>query len=196
MLKYILLTFAWGVAVTYATIPVYWFVVHPFAARWRAVRRPFRFIIPLWFLAFAIAAAATYPFSRTVLYESWPARIAGAVLVLLATATYIAVGRERFTQAQLIGRSEIEAGQEQRLVVEGMHARVRHPIYLAGLLMLTGWTVGSGLLANHLLLGWVVVAGAVMVRLEERELVARFGDAYREYKRKVPAIIPSLKSEV
>lgn len=194
MLRSVLLTFAWGVAVTYATIPAYWFVVHPFAARWRKVRRPFRFIIPLWFCAFAIAAIATYPFARTQLYDAWPARIAGGVLVLAAAATYRAVGRHHaFTGAQLVGRSEVEAGQEQRLVSAGMHACVRHPVYLAGLLMLAGWTLGSGLLAAYILLGWVVLAGAVMIRLEERELLARFGDQYRAYQRRVPAIIPRWK---
>jgi protein-S-isoprenylcysteine O-methyltransferase Ste14 len=192
VLRPILLTFAWIVAVTYATIPAYWFIVHPFAARWRALRRPFRFILPLWFLAFLLAAGATYPFAGTQLYDGWSVRIAGAILILLAAAVYRAVGGERFTGAQLVGRSEVETGQEQRLVAEGMHARVRHPIYLAGLLMLLGWTVASGLLAAYLLLAWVVAAGAVMIRLEESELIQRFGDSYRDYRRRVPAIIPKV----
>jgi protein-S-isoprenylcysteine O-methyltransferase Ste14 len=30
------------------------------------------------------------------------------------------------------------------------------------------------------------------VRLEERELLARFGDDYREYQRRVPVLLPRL----
>jgi len=67
---------------------------------------------------------------------------------------------------------------------------VRHPIYLAALLMISGWTVASGLLADFILLAWSLIAFPIMIALEERELVARFGEAYREYRKRVPAIIP------
>lgn len=193
MLKPILLTVAWVVPLAYAMIPAFWFLVHPFAEKWRGVRKPYRFLVPLWLLCFLAAGALTLPFARTQLYDDWPARIAGALLVLGAFATYRAVGsRKHFTGAQLVGRSEVEAGQEQRLVTEGVHARVRHPIYLAALLMISGWTLGSGLLADFLLLGWGLLAFPLMIHLEERELVARFGDAYREYQKRVPAIIPRI----
>jgi protein-S-isoprenylcysteine O-methyltransferase Ste14 len=35
-----------------------------------------------------------------------------------------------------------------------------------------------------------MVTGAVMIRLEDKELEQRFGDEYREYRRKVPALVP------
>lgn len=191
VLRAILLTVAWVIPMAYAVIPAYWFMVHPFAARWRRVRRPFLYIVPMWLLTYLLLGFLTFPYSRTQLYDNWPARIAGALLVLGAMATYRAVRRDkRFTGGQLVGRSEIEQAQEQRLVTEGMHARMRHPIYLAALLMVTGWTVGSGLLADYLLLAWALLAFPVMIALEERELVARFGDAYRDYQKRVPAIIP------
>jgi len=42
------------------------------------------------------------------------------------------------------------------------------------------------LLFNILWTGWVIV-GTV---LEERDMVAHFGDAYREYQAKVPMLLP------
>ena len=36
--------------------------------------------------------------------------------------------------------------------------------------------------------------GLVLVRFEERELVGRFGDAYRSYQRDVPRFVPHRRS--
>jgi protein-S-isoprenylcysteine O-methyltransferase Ste14 len=40
------------------------------------------------------------------------------------------------------------------------------------------------------LTAFAVVTGVIMIRMEERELVERFGKSYREYQKKVPAFIP------
>jgi protein-S-isoprenylcysteine O-methyltransferase Ste14 len=42
------------------------------------------------------------------------------------------------------------------------------------------------LLLNVLFTGWVIAG----ILLEERGLVASYGDAYRRYQRKVPMLIP------
>ena len=54
----------------------------------------------------------------------------------------------------------------------------------------TSWTIGAGTIA---LIGlWVlaVITGVFMIVSEDRELEARFGDEYRAYKQRVPAVIP------
>ena len=42
--------------------------------------------------------------------------------------------------------------------------------------------MGTGLIALYALAAFAVITGAVMIRMEDRELEARFGDAYREYR--------------
>ncbi len=73
-------------------------------------------------------------------------------------------------------------------VLRGPYRWVRHPLYSCILAMF--WTnpdvTGDQLLLNVLWTIWIVV-GAV---LDERDLVAEFGDAYRDYQRQVPMLIP------
>ena len=57
--------------------------------------------------------------------------------------------------------------------------------------------LANALVVNYLgvyvLLMAIVAPGYVMLVLEERELLDRFGDAYREYQRDVPRLIPRLR---
>jgi protein-S-isoprenylcysteine O-methyltransferase Ste14 len=78
--------------------------------------------------------------------------------------------------------------QPKPLVVRGPYRWVRHPLYLSALLMIwsyPGLTLDR-LLLNLLFTVWVIVA----TLLEERDLVAGYGEAYRSYQRKVPMLIP------
>jgi protein-S-isoprenylcysteine O-methyltransferase Ste14 len=72
--------------------------------------------------------------------------------------------------------------------VRGTYRWVRHPLYFFSLLLI--WATVSvttdRLLFNGLWTVWIIV-GAM---LEERDLVASFGDAYRNYQRNVPMLIP------
>lgn len=67
------------------------------------------------------------------------------------------------------------------------HRYVRHPWYLFGLVLL--WTRDMD---PMLLTSAVLVTGYLFVgsRLEERKLITYYGEVYREYRRRVPGIIP------
>jgi protein-S-isoprenylcysteine O-methyltransferase Ste14 len=54
------------------------------------------------------------------------------------------------------------------------------------------WSVGTGLLICYVLTVFAVISGAIMVRLEDRELEQRFGEEYRAYRQRVPAILPRI----
>jgi protein-S-isoprenylcysteine O-methyltransferase Ste14 len=81
-----------------------------------------------------------------------------------------------------------EVPQSTPFFVDGPYRWVRHPLYSCVLALL--W-VRPEMMADDLLLailwsGWIV-AGTV---LEERDLVADFGDVYRRYQHRVPMLIP------
>ncbi|MGH9670542.1 MAG: methyltransferase family protein [Terriglobales bacterium] len=182
---------AWIVAMIYAAVPVFWFLIHPLVDFWRRQKRsPYWVLLPAQGLTIALGLLLTWPWHRVTLYDTPYAWI--AALPFIGTAMFIFRNlRPHFTNQQMVGRNELAPDRfEQRLVTTGPHARVRHPIYGAHFLMLVGWTVGSGLLVCYAMVGFALVAGTIMITLEERELERRFGDQFREYKRRVPAFLP------
>ncbi len=78
--------------------------------------------------------------------------------------------------------------------VRGPYRWVRHPLYFFVLLMI--WScpelTADRLLFNALFTAWIIV-GTV---LEERDLVCAFGEAYRDYERRVPMLIPWRKPKL
>jgi len=120
-------------------------------------------------------------------------RIAQA-LSALAVATFVLSALTLRRSFDPLGLGPIRAhlrGQAYRpadFVVRGPYLWVRHPLYSCILVML--WT-NLDVTADRLLLSvmwtiWIWV-GAV---LEERDLVAVFGDVYRAYQRQVPMLVP------
>ena len=77
---------------------------------------------------------------------------------------------------------------QRSLVVRGMYRWVRHPLYFWGLVFL--WLTPQ-MTVNRAAL-FAVLSGYLYVGtfFEERRLVREFGEAYREYQRRVPRLIP------
>jgi protein-S-isoprenylcysteine O-methyltransferase Ste14 len=146
-------------------------------------------LLPAWLAIIVLAGVITWPWRQVLLYtQKWTWALA---LLLFAMGFYFyRRAREGFTMEHLAGRPELESGQEQRLVVTGIRRRMRHPIYTGHLCELLAWSIATGLAVVYALTAFAVLTGALMIRMEERELVARFGHAYRDYKQRVPAIIP------
>lgn len=188
----VLLTIAWAIAIVYATIPSYWLLVHPFIDFWRARGATLRRVGPLWLLLWLLAGLVTRPWLHLFLYRTPLAWIPGGLLILTALAVYYGA-RPGFSRDQVLGRSELEPHKhEQRLVTAGLRSRMRHPLYLAHLCDLLGFTIGTGSVALFALTAFALPTGALMIWMEERELERRFGDDYRAYKQRVP-LFPGLR---
>lgn len=73
-------------------------------------------------------------------------------------------------------------------IVRGPYRWVRHPLYLAMLLLI--WSCPDvstdRLLFNILFTVWIIVG----TLFEERDLVEGFGESYLDYQRKVPMLLP------
>ena len=77
-----------------------------------------------------------------------------------------------------------------RLLDEGIYARVRHPRYAAVMIGVWGWAMMSNHGTSYLMAAALVPALLGVIHFEEKELVERFGDDYRAYRERVPALFP------
>jgi len=74
------------------------------------------------------------------------------------------------------------------LVISPLHRWVRHPWYSLGLVLLwsrdmnAAWLTSSAIITLYLLIGY---------RLEEQKLLDMYGETYRDYQRRVPALLPN-----
>jgi protein-S-isoprenylcysteine O-methyltransferase Ste14 len=80
--------------------------------------------------------------------------------------------------------------QRDTLKISGLNAYVRHPIYTGTLLFIVGFFFQKPSLANLLLSLIVLIYLDLGIRFEEAKLNQVFGEAYREYQKKVKKIIP------
>jgi len=182
-----------GLAVcsVYCTIPVFWLVFHRFLERWRKYgRKAYLAIMPVWGVFAITAFALAWPIRHLHLYESKLPWVLGVMFILAGFSIYRSASLG-FDRAKVSGLAELEPNQhDQKLVVTGIRTQVRHPIYLGHLCEVFGWTVGTGSIAMCALLVFGALTGAIMLRKEDAELEQRFGDAYRQYRDQVPALLP------
>ena len=169
-------------------IPIYWLILHPFNSFWRNRVRAAFWIAGL--TAWTVGGVLLWIFRPLLLATarpSWAEMAAG--LALIGVEVYLLVRVEReLGGKRLVGHAELTGTGE--MFTGGLYAYVRHPRY-------TGMfcaAVGAALIAGTprlwaILAVWWVLA-LVVIRLEERELAARFGSAYAAYRKRVPAFLP------
>lgn len=86
------------------------------------------------------------------------------------------------------GRPMLQEGHE--LCTRGPYRLVRHPIYTGLLALAAGGTLAGGQGNGLVLVAGLVAMVAWRVPVEERMMITTFGDRYRDYRRRVPALVP------
>ena len=103
------------------------------------------------------------------------------------------IASTHLTLLKLVGRVPVASSRARAepLVVVGPHRLVRHPLYLAVLLLVFGSALLSAatfvLVADGLLLLWYRL---VLIPFEERELYTLFGTQFEQYALRVPMLVP------
>jgi protein-S-isoprenylcysteine O-methyltransferase Ste14 len=172
---------------------LFWFIIHPWAHRWRMVGpiRTYLIVIPVSVAFGALLFRFRGPLLGANFGTNWS--LVAVALALYGVMTWLELQYWRHLSiATLVGVPELSpAGQRKgRLLQDGIYRIVRHPRYLSA---------GIGVVANALFINYaglyllillLVPSGHMMLVFEERELIERFGEEYRQYQREVPRLIP------
>ncbi len=116
----------------------------------------------------------------------WAASAAGFGIVLVST--FLIDHFALFGLKQVVARFRGVPMKQTPFVERGFYRHVRHPL-------MTGFLIAFWC-TPHMTLGHLVFALlctgyiALGLLLEERDLIAAHGDDYRDYKRRVPSILP------
>ncbi|MHA2064788.1 MAG: methyltransferase family protein [Candidatus Thorarchaeota archaeon] len=86
--------------------------------------------------------------------------------------------------------ADMRTDRQAALVTDGIYSRTRHPLYLATILLLLGLAAlypFNRVIVFSISLSVYVLIGAF---LEERKLVAHYGQAYLEYRKQAGFMLP------
>lgn len=82
-----------------------------------------------------------------------------------------------------------EAQRKNILATTGPYSHVRHPQYVGFILVMSGFLLQWPTILTLLMFPVLVWMYVRLARLEEQEAIAAFGDAYREYAKRVPSFV-------
>lgn len=179
--------------IVWPVVPLFWIPVHGFSRFFKKLGFA-TYLLPV--LTWPPVAYAIY-LNREFLLQfrmAFPSAVlfAGILLLLAGTMLHIRTGMLLGLWG-LMGLPEISAKKESRLVTEGPFSIVRHPTYLAHTLMFSGVFLITGVTAVAVItFADFILITMVIIPLEDRELINRFGDEYKRYKERVPGFIPRI----
>jgi len=116
------------------------------------------------------------------------------VLLLGAAALLFFLGALRYDFGQLLGFKQIREKTTNKgitgaceLDTSGVLSIVRHPWYLATILLIWARPVDISIIVANVMLTCYLVIGTY---LEEKKLILEFGENYRSYQRRVSMLVP------
>ncbi len=151
-------------------------------------------------LASALALAVMYLFWLPIPQVIWDVRgsglgmalwaMFGAGWTILFISTWLLNHFELFGLAQAWRNFSGAAEPANDFKTPGFYRYVRHPIYTG--FFLAFWAAPMMSLGHLVLAGGMTAYILIGISYEERDLIARFGNRYAEYRTKVGMLIPGL----
>src|ERR1700737_4546675 len=172
-------------------IPIYWLILHPFNSFWRSRVRAAFWVAGL--TAWITGGVLLWIYRSVLLASARPTLVMIAVgMALIGVEIYLFIRVEReLGSSRLVGHAELTGTGE--IFIGGLYAHVRHPRYTGMFCAVVGAALIGGTLRLWAILAIWWVLALIVIRLEERELISRFGPAYIAYRARVPAFLPFRK---
>jgi protein-S-isoprenylcysteine O-methyltransferase Ste14 len=126
---------------------------------------------------------------QPVLAAMWTALSWGGWALVLVS-TFLIDHFELFGLKQVIAYFRGRRARPPEFQVRSLYRVCRHPLYVG---FLTAFWATPHMTVGHLMFAGIVsLYLAVGIRIEERTLIAIHGDDYRDYRHRVPMLLPSL----
>lgn len=143
------------------------------------------------FLGFAGIIYYQLSITSTMIFKvSFLTQITGSLIIAAGFLIMAVCIRKYFMQLSGL-RGLIENRINNKLMITGIHKYVRHPLYAGTFLFIWGlWIYFPywSLLVSNIIITIYTLIG---IQFEENKLVKEFGQPYKNYKEKVPMIIPT-----
>jgi protein-S-isoprenylcysteine O-methyltransferase Ste14 len=120
------------------------------------------------------------PFAIAAIFHSAPHRPARWIGLALALFGLAGLVLARYT----LGRSFSISPKATALVTQGIYSRIRNPIYVSGTIFIAGALLMLGKAEGLVPLLVIIPVQIFRARREAAVLEAKFGDAYREYRKR------------
>jgi protein-S-isoprenylcysteine O-methyltransferase Ste14 len=120
-------------------------------------------------------------------------KVAGLIISFLGFSMMLYCLRKYFVSHRGY-RELLTENQQPVFVFYGMNRWVRHPLYFSTFIFLWSLLLVFPLLSFLIANSIITIYTLIGIRFEEKKLVKTFGQAYIDYQRKVPMIIPGVKS--
>jgi protein-S-isoprenylcysteine O-methyltransferase Ste14 len=104
------------------------------------------------------------------------------ISIYAVTAGYLLLKRE--------GKPSVNFENTSLLVRSGIYGYIRHPLYLSIFLLGTGIMLKNAELVQLVLGAINLIAIWITARIEESEMIAKFGDEYSQYIKETKMFIP------
>lgn len=88
-----------------------------------------------------------------------------------------------------------DAQKHHRLATMGLYSHMRHPQYVAFILIMFGFLLQWPTLLTLVMFPILVWVYARLAKSEERDAIAEFGNEYERYRNRTPAFIPTFRKE-
>ena len=172
------------------TVTSFWLVIHGGIGLWKT--RPTRQAYSAAFVAILITQALILPNLEPIagpdLGHSTALIVLGLVIYLSSLRMSSRI-RPHLSFRTFAGIPEVQ-NETSELIEAGPFEIVRHPRYFMIIVSTFGWCLATNFAGAYLVGTLFVVSLYVIMSLEEHELIARFGDAYRSYRLRVPKVFP------
>jgi len=175
----------------WALVPLFWIPVHGLLRFFKKIGI-FTYITPL--ITWLPVVGLVYLSRSWILSHriEFPVILRGIGWIIFILGIFLQLWTLRLLGGlSIIGLPEVTQLAESRMITSGPFSVIRHPTYASHTIMYAGVFLLSGVIAVGVItLLDLIIINAFVIPLEDRELVARLGEQYRQYKERVPAFFP------